>query len=342
MRTIPNLSDHLQPLEDVISNDFLPSLFGSKVKDLVRKLIALPPKLGGMGITNPIEIANDEYENSIRLTQYLTKMIINQDRFGNIDENEINEIKKSIAKKREMKQKEQLKSILDSEDLNEMERKKIEICQEPRASNWLTALPLREARFSLNKQEFKDALPMRYNISIKGLPETYACGSEFTCDHAMICKNGGFISLRHNDLRDITYELLSEVCKRVENEPMLQPLTGETLKYQTAKTENNAILDVSSLGFWCRDQRALFNIRVFDPVAPSHAHQSLDAAHSKQENEKHRQYEDRILHVEHASFTPLLFTIAGGMSKCTKNFFSRLGECWQKRDYNQKALYLHG
>ena len=41
-----------------------------------------------------------------------------------------------------MKQKEQLKSILDSEDLTEIERKKIEICQEPGASNWLTALPL--------------------------------------------------------------------------------------------------------------------------------------------------------------------------------------------------------
>ena len=89
MRTIPNLSDHLQPLEDVISNDFVPSLFGSKVKDLVRRLIALPPKLGGMGITNPIEIANDEYENSIRLTQNFTKMIINQGRFGSIDENKM-------------------------------------------------------------------------------------------------------------------------------------------------------------------------------------------------------------------------------------------------------------
>ena len=186
MRTIPNLSDHLQPLEDVISNDFVHSLFGSKVKDLVRKLIALPPKLEGMGITNPIEIVNNEYENSIRVTQILTKMIINQDRFGSIDEIEMNEIKKSIVKETEMTQKEQLKSILDSEDLMEMERKKIEICQEPGASNWLTTLPLREAGFSLNKQEFRDALAIRYNISIKGLPETCACGSEFTCDHAMI------------------------------------------------------------------------------------------------------------------------------------------------------------
>ena len=158
------------------------------------------------------------------------------------------------------------------------------------------------------------------------------------CDHAMICKKGGFISLQHNGLRDITYELLSEVCKGVENEPMLQPLTGETLKYQTAKTENNTRLDVIALGFWCRDQRAFFDIRVFDPVAPCHAHQSLDAAHSKQENEKRRQYEDRILHVEHASFTPLVFTIAGGMSKCTKKFFSRLVEMLAEKRLQPKSI----
>ena len=241
-----------------------------------------------------------------------------QDRFGSIDENEMNEIKKFIAREREMKQKEQLKFILDSEDLTETERNNIEICQEPGASNWLTALPLRETGFSLNKQEFRDALAIRYNISIKGLPETCSCGSEFNCDNSMICKKGGFISLRHNDLRDITYELLSEVCKGVENEPMLQPLTGETLKYQAVKTKSNTRLDMSALGFWCRDQRAFFDIRVFDRVAPSHAHQNLDAAHSKQENEKCRQYGDRILHVELASFTPLVFKISGGMSKYTK------------------------
>ena len=216
--------------------------------------------------------------------------------------------------------------------------KMIEICQEPGASNWLTALPLREAGFSLNKQGFRDALSIRYNIFIKGLPETCACGNEFTCGHAMICKKGGFISLRHNDLRDITYELLLEVCKGVENEPMLQPLTGETLKYQTAKTENIARLDVSTLGFWCCDQRAFFNLRVFDPVAPSHAHQSLGAANSNQENKKRRQYEDRMLHMEHASFTPLVFTVAGGKSKCTKKFFSRLGEMLAEKRLQPKCI----
>ena len=81
-----------------------------------------------------------------------------------------------------------------------------------------------------------------------------------------------------------------------------------------------------------------FDIRVFDPVAPSHAHQSLDAAHSKQENEKRRQYEDRILHVEHASFTPLVFTIAGGMSNCTKKFFSRRGEMLAEKRLQPKSI----
>ena len=119
---------------------------------------------------------------------------------------------------------------------------------------------------------------------------------------------------------------------------MLQPLTGETLKYQAAKTENNARLDVSALGFWCRDQRAFFDIRVFDPVAPSHAHQSLDTALSNQENEKRRQYEDRILHVEHTSFNPLVFTIGGGMSNCTKKFVSRLGKMLAEKRLQPKSI----
>ena len=71
-------------------------------------------------------------------------MIINQDRFGSIDENETNEIKKSIAKEREMKQKEQLKSILDSENLTDIGRKKIEICQEPGASKLANRTPIKD------------------------------------------------------------------------------------------------------------------------------------------------------------------------------------------------------
>ena len=54
---------------------------------------------------------------------------------------------------------------------------------------------------------------------------------------------------RYNELRDLAGKMLNEVCKTVEIEPLLQPLTGEKLKYQTSIKEDNARLDLSALGF---------------------------------------------------------------------------------------------
>ena len=85
-----------------------------------------------------------------------------------------------------------------------------------------------------------------------------ACGHQFSCDHAMICKKGGFVSLRHNELRDIISEMLSEVCKDVKREPELQPLTGEKLRYKTANTDQRARLDLSARDFWNRGEKAFF------------------------------------------------------------------------------------
>ena len=54
----------------------------------------------------------------------------------------------------------------------------------------------------------------------------------------MICPKGGFPILRHNEVRDITADLLSEICHDVEVEPKLQPLTGERLSHRTANASN--------------------------------------------------------------------------------------------------------
>ena len=131
----------------------------------------------------------------------------------------------------------------------------------------------------------------------------------------MICKTGGFVSLRHNKLHNLTGNMLREACRNVEVEPLLQPLTGEKLRYQTSIKEDNARLDLNALGFWRRGEKAFFDIRVFDLVTQSHFNQNLQAAHLRQENEKRRQFEERVMHGEHASFTPLVYTIAGGMRK---------------------------
>jgi len=47
-------------------------------------------------------------------------------------------------------------------------------------------------------------------------------------DHALSCSKDGFPSIRHNEVRDLTAELLSEVCYAAEIEPHLELLNDET------------------------------------------------------------------------------------------------------------------
>ena len=53
------------------------------------------------------------------------------------------------------------------------------------------------------------------------------CGKSLTVDHCLSCSHGGYTIMRHNELRDITADLLQEVCSDVQVEPPLQPLSGE-------------------------------------------------------------------------------------------------------------------
>ena len=87
--------------------------------------------------------------------------------------------------------------------------------------------------------------------------------------HAMICKRGGFIIQRHNELRDLEAELLKMVCYDVEVEPGLQPVTGEELN-RGANQSHDARLDVHARGFWERQRSAYFDIRVCHPHADSY------------------------------------------------------------------------
>ena len=73
--------------------------------------------------------------------------------------------------------------------------------------------------------------------------------SKFDIQHSMSCKKGGFVSIRHNDLRDLTARIISEVCKDTEIEPKLLPLCGEELHGRTTNPSNKARLDIRARGF---------------------------------------------------------------------------------------------
>ena len=115
---------------------------------------------------------------------------------------------------------------------------------------------------------------------------------------------------------DTTACLLSEVCHNVALEPSLMPLSGERLRHKTANTEDGARLDIQAKGFWGeRHQSAFFDVRVFNPFAPSNTNSTPESVYKRHENEMRRNYEEGVREVEHGSFTPLVFSATGGMGK---------------------------
>ena len=98
-------------------------------------------------------------------------------------------------------------------------------------------------------------------------------------EHALTCAKGGFVHCRHNEIRDLTATLLTEVCKDVRVEPELQPVTHEVLNGATANSQDGARLDIAANGVWGGNfERTYFDVRVFNPHAPTNRHTQLSSA----------------------------------------------------------------
>ena len=153
---------------------------------------------------------------------------------------------------------------------------------------------------------------------------TQTCSDPHDHNFYCIAGHGGFTIQRQNELRDLTAQLLSEVCHDVVVEPDLQPLTGETFQYQCAITTDDARLDVRACGFWGdRSERAYFDVRIFNPLAKSYKTRQYPPF-SPRPRLKCRSYDQRVREVEQASFTPLIFSVSEGMGKAATVTYKRL------------------
>lgn len=116
------------------------------------------------------------------------------------------------------------------------------------------------------------------------------------------------------------------MCSETEKEPQLQPITRESIFPQSANKRDDARADIKARGFWCRQQSAFFDIRVFHPNAPSYRNSSIASLYRNQEQMKKREYGDRIREIEHGSFTPLVFSTSGGLGKESTVAYKRIAE----------------
>jgi len=143
-------------------------------------------------------------------------------------------------------------------------------------------------------------LALRYGWSFENCPTHCVYGKSFSIEHALSCHCGGYTSIRHNEIRDITTSLLSEVCNSVEVEPHLQAVSGKTFSYRSAITDDGARLDFAANGVWGGlFERAVFDVKILNPFAQSNL-KPLEQMYRRHENEKKRQYDARIREIEHS------------------------------------------
>ena len=248
---IPGTSFLYSPIEEKLRQDFLPKVTGQNyISDIERDIMSLPARLGGLGVRNPVKTADESHEASRKITLPLVNKIRKQetdeeDENNEKDENDdLKKIKRQIAAEKRAKEKKERNEILQKLQQQETEtdhpqhRKKkkkrppdvltraMESAAQKGTSSWLTSMP--NQTHELNKQEWRDSMALRYGWLPKNLPQMCSCSSKNSVQHALDCKLGGFIHMRHNRMRDLFADLLKKAgCKAVDIERQLLPDEGE-------------------------------------------------------------------------------------------------------------------
>ena len=87
-----------------------------------------------------------------------------------------------------------------------------------------------------------------------------------------------------------------------------------------------------------RTASIFFDLRVFDFNACWYFKKTLQQCHAINKNEKKRAYNERVLPVDHGSFTPLIFSIYGSMGRECHKFYSRLSDLLSEKHNLPKSV----
>ncbi len=224
-RVMPAIGQLLQLLDECIQANLIPALMGRPPpNNLETTLHALPASLGGLGISIPSKKAKREFRSSLAICGPLIDGIQLQDHAYRLET-----LDTQLAQKKDVRRLNNHENKSKATELNQLLpdtlQRAMDLASEKGASSWLTALPLSEHGFTLHKGAFQDALALRYGWNPTNTPTNCDCGKAFSTEHALSCAKGGFPTIRHNEIRDLTADLLTEVCNDVRIEPDLQPIT---------------------------------------------------------------------------------------------------------------------
>ena len=329
-RVLCGSSQLFQPLENLLMEKFLPAILEiMSILSMERRLFCLPARKGGLGVSNPTSFADDSYNTSREAVTVLYDAIVDQHGFSHEDHRkQMSRSRKKHHRKMEEKHEEMLGALLNELPADQV--RTVKRINEGSLSTWLTALPMAAENFDLSEMEFRDAWSVRYNKNLIASP-TFCdgCQSSFTLRHALACKKGGLLTLRHNEIRDAVGDLASLVWKDVQREPVIR-------EYNPQDGTPALIADLFCRGVYVRQGGASFDIRVSDTDAISYQNRSPMSVLHSAEVEKTTKYSDACQE-RHMSFTPIV-SVDGMLAPAFASFLRRIGEAlstkWEK-PYNK-------
>ena len=135
--------------------------------DHYTRLFSLPPREGGLGIPLLKEESQEQFRGSSIITESHVQSIVNQEiSLQQPSENH----QEKISDYRVMKRTAIKEKLLGFEkELPSDTLRAVNQARDKGASSWLNAIPLKQQDFDLNKEEYRDALRIRYNLPLEGL-----------------------------------------------------------------------------------------------------------------------------------------------------------------------------
>ena len=224
---------------------------------------------------------------------------------------------------------------------------------------WLGVIPSTVNGTELSAQEFRDNLCMRYARSPGDLPKHCdGCISKhrehnpFTMRHALQCKTGGLITVRHDE---IAGELMDWAAKALTNsavkpepyiqldhiaaknsakqpQPKKQTNNPPTMPPDLQPTKDGERGDIVIRGLFQRGLESIVDVRVTDTDANQHCNQDPMKALATQEKEKKRKYLANCLE-QRRSFIPFVVSVDGMLGYEANNLIKciakKLADKWK-------------
>jgi hypothetical protein len=220
-RVLPDSGTSFALVEEALAHTFLPALLQEEAAPdaSFQELLALPVRRAGLGVPDPQLTAAGCHQASLECTGELTSTLrAGADLDVQAHAAEATLHRRQLHKTKDKAEEAQLQALCAAARPTAARRMK----RSTETGAWLTAMPSTLNGTELAKDEFRDNIRLRFGLPPLSLPtHCDGCDERFTVEHAMSCKKGGLVLLRHKDVAAEWHQLCASVLtpSAVSDEP---------------------------------------------------------------------------------------------------------------------------